>query len=269
MTTEDLEILKHMMNGATPPDFAVRLLEDICKRTGLDWKARHVYLQSRKNKSGAQSWQAVLSIDGFRTVGARHPAYAGQEGPFWVTSSDAAWSDIPPDQKPYAAKVGIRKRLEGTGDTTTTWGVAKYGDYYAGMMWDKFPSTMVAKCAEMLAWRKTFPETFGGLYGDAEMDQSQGTLKEDKSSMKMDGTHGTIRMNPKESLHEMEVLASIETPEPVKDPTMRDKYVEELQAAKTLSEVQAIGSRIQKDKTLEQIEVLELHQLYTKMKAKF
>lgn len=253
MTEADLEILQHMMNGGRPPEFAVRLLEDICKRTGLDWKARHVYLQKRRNKSGADSWQAVLSIDGFRTVGSRHPAYAGQEGPFWVTSSDGAWSDIPTDAAPYAAKVGIRKRLEGEA-VTTTWGVAKYKDYYAGMMWDKFPSTMIAKCAEMLAWRKTFPETFGGLYGDAELAQQAKDAQKEE---------------PKKALHQMEIIGQTEVPETPKDPSAREKYIKELEEAKSYLAVQEIGQRITKDKTLEQLDVLELHQLYAKMKKKY
>lgn len=239
MNTDDLEILKHMMNGATPPEFAIRLLEDICSRTNLSWKARHVYLQKRKSKNGGDSWQAVLSIDGFRAVGARHPDYAGQEGPLYVVSSDGAWTDIPTEGPPYAAKVGIRKK---TG--LTTWGTAKYKDYYAGMMWDKFPSTMVAKCAEMLAWRKTFPETFGGLYGDEELQQ----------------------MAPKNALQASEVLAEAPVPRDAPNPSSREAYAFKLKNATSLEEVVAIGKDIKEDRTLETQSVMELHQMYTKRK---
>lgn len=262
MSPEDLEILQHMMNGGRPPEFAVRLLEDICKRTGLDWKARHVYLQSRKS-GGEVKWQAVLSIDGFRTVGARHPAYAGQEGPFWVINADAQWSDIPPEAKPYAAKVGIRKHLE-SGGTTTTWGVAKYKDYYAGMMWDKFPSTMVAKCAEMLAWRKTFPETFGGLYGDAELEQAARTAE---------------RGHPALALRQMPVIgetsvdkADGEVVAEMSPDELRGEYKTRLESASSRKEVEAIGKEIMaadKAGRIEKLDVLQLHTLYNKMKAKY
>lgn len=247
MNDLDLEILRNMQNGATPPPFAVRMLEDVCERTGLSWKSRHVYLQKRKNKNGTEAWQAVLSIDGFRTVGARHPEYAGQEGPFWVKGPDDAWSDIPPEAAPYASKVGIRKQ-----SGITTWGIAKYKDYYAGMMWDKFPSTMIAKCAEMLAWRKTFPETFGGLYGDAELQQQEKTLP------------------AKESLKAAELIGEVPV-EPEK-PTVDDlrlTYKLRLEDAKDGDEVKAIGREIQNDRRLAQLEVLELHQVYNKMKAKY
>lgn len=242
MRQEDLEILKHMMNGATPPDYAVRLLEDVCERTGLSWKARHVYLQKRRNKNGADSWQAVLSIDGFRAVGSAHPDYAGQEGAFWVTSSDGAWTDIPPEGKPYAAKIGIKKK-----DGITTWGTAKYADYYAGMMWDKFPSTMIAKCAEMLAWRKTFPRVFGGLYGDAELDQSKG------------------KVDP-------EIVGEVEVPPEVPPNSFHDykaKLEAQLKGGGSLAEVQAIGKTIQKDKSLSVEEVGRLHFVYTAAKKKY
>lgn len=239
MTPEDFQILQHMMNGASPPEFAVRLLEDVCARTGLSWKARHVYLQKRRNKNGADSWQAVLSIDGFRAVGAAHPDYAGQEGPLFVTSADGAWTDIPPEGPPYASKVGIKKR-----DGLTTWGVAKYKDYYAGMMWDKFPSTMVAKCAEMLAWRKTFPHVFGGLYGDAEMEQS------------------TKKGIPPEVLGEEEVAKHIE-------PSPFEVYKAQLVETKNYDEVIALGQTIQKDRRVKPEETIELHAIYTRMKRKY
>lgn len=253
MTEADFEILVHMMNGAKPPDFAVRLLEDVCERTGLSWKARHVYLQKRRNKSGDDTWQAVLSIDGFRAVGSGHPDYAGQEGPLWVTSADGAWTDVPPDIKPYAAKVGIKKK-----DGITTWGVAKFKEYAAtgpgGMMWDKFPSTMIAKCAEMLAWRKTFPRVFGGLYGQEEMDQS---LNDGK------------KLTAKELLKSAEVVGEVPVPEEHQgDKRKFVEYKERLLGAEP-GMVKALGAEIQKDKTLSLEETMELHQIYTRMKSKF
>ncbi len=257
MTSEDLEILKNMMNGATPPPFAVKMLEDACERTGLSWKSRHVYLQKRKNKNGTEAWQAVLSIDGFRTSGSRHPQYAGQEGPLWATvpPPDTVWYDNPPEGAPYSSKCGIIKKLD-NGVLTTTWGVAKYRDYYAGMMWDKFPSTMIAKCAEMLAWRKTFPEVFGGLYGDAELQQSEKT------------------MTAKDALKEAELIAetpvtAVEDKDTKSPEELRMFYRNRLEMAKDGDEVKAIGKEIQGDRRLEQMMVLELHQLYNKMKAKY
>ncbi len=166
MNKQDYEILCTMVASKDrPPEYAVKLLEDTCEALDLDWKLRHLYLMQKGTK-----WMVTLSIDGFRLIGSQDPDYGGQEGPFWVTnaSPEAQWSDIPPDGPIYAAKVGIKHR-----SGVVTYGVVRFKDYKAGPMWDKFPSNMSAKCAEMLAWRKAFPGRLGGLYGAEEMEQAQ------------------------------------------------------------------------------------------------
>lgn len=224
MNKEDFEILCNMSGGRTkPPDYAVRLLEDTCARTGLEWKRRHVYLMERGGK-----WSVTLSIDGFRLIGSSDSEYAGQEGPYWVTSSEGTWSDIPPSGPVYAAKVGIKHR-----NGITTWGVAKFADYKAGMMWDKFPSTMSAKCAEMLAWRKAMPGRLGGLYGLEEMAQAD-----------------------KGAAEKLEVQ---------KDST----YLAQLTGAKDLDELKTVGRAISQDKDLPHEELAKLHERYTELKAKY
>lgn len=228
MNKADLEILINSLppqkdgRPTVPPEFAVRLLEDTCATTNLDWKRRHVYLMQRGGK-----WGVTLSIDGFRLIGAQDGDYAGQDGPYWVTSSEGTWTDIPPDGPIYAAKVGIKHR-----NGTTTWGVAKFKDYKAGPMWDKFPSTMVAKCAEMLAWRKAFPGRLGGLYGMEEMAQA------DKGAR--------------------EVLEQTNT-----EPTNYDAL---LKKAMTFAELKRVGDMITSDTALDVDEVSRLHAIYTEIK---
>jgi hypothetical protein len=235
MNKDDYEILCTMSAGRDrPPDFAVKLLEDTCERTGLDWKLRHLYLMQRGGK-----WAVTLSIDGFRLIGSQDPDYGGQEGPFWVNAPDAQWTDIPPDGPIYAAKVGIKHR-----NGTTTWGVAKYKDYKAGPMWDKFPSTMSAKCAEMLAWRKAFPGKLGGLYGLEEMAQADRT-----ASKLVEGAPEAAPAGPsnKGSL---------------------DLFREMLKGAKNLAQVKEIGHQISTS-SLSLEDKLDLHITYNEMKAKY
>lgn len=229
MSPADLEILLNSLptkageQPKRPPDFAIRLLEETCERTGLDWKLRHVYLMQRGGK-----WGVTLSIDGFRHVGSRAEAYGGQEGPFWVTAPDGTWSDVPPDGKVYAAKVGIKHN-----NGITTWGVAKFADYKAGPMWDKFPSTMIAKCAEMLAWRKAFPGKLGGLYGLEEMAQADKAVQKELE----DSTPSTGR-----------------------------GYAELIEACQNQAELAAIGAQIKKDSSIPESEWLRLKEVYTKAK---
>lgn len=234
MIREDYELLVAMMpKQEKPPEYAVKLLEDTCARTGLDWKQRHLYLMSLGGK-----WSVTLSIDGFRKIGASDPDYAGQEGPFWVSAPDGVWSDIPPDGRVYAAKVGVKHR-----NGITTWGVAKFADYKAGPMWDKFPSTMSAKCAEMLAWRKAFPGSLGGLYGLEEMAQAD-----------------------KGAAEKVAQIAAGESKDPVEAlegdrDARKNSYLVRLQGA-TGADLKALGKAIASDSTLTHAAVLELHNVY-------
>lgn len=226
MNKTDLEILKNMLPAkmGTPPDFAVALLEDTCRKTGIDWKLRHAYLMNRGGK-----WMVTLSIDGFRLIGSQDPDYGGQEGPFWVIGPAGTWSDIPPDGPIYAAKVGIKHK-----SGITTYGVAKFKDYRASDMWDKFPSTMSAKCAEMLAWRKAFPGLLGGLYGAEEMAQA------DKG--------GVEKSAPKAAQ------------------ATRADYEAALRAAPDVAQLKAVGAAIQADLGLDSEDLLALSIVWESLK---
>jgi hypothetical protein len=243
MNKQDLEILMNMMPARSgqapkaPPEYAQRLLDEVCSSTGLDWKKRHVYLMERGGK-----WMVTLSIDGFRTVAARNPDYGGQEGPFWTTAQDKPWSDIPPDGPVYAAKVGVKHK-----SGNVTWGVAKFKDYKAGPMWDKFPSTMAAKCAEMLALRKAMPEALGGLYGIEEMAQA------DKGVVyPSDGKGGAAKA---------EAPARIDNPLSV--------YKARIDSAVSLEILKAIGKEISASDLLELEDKLQLHETYNAKKGSF
>ena len=214
MNKEDREILVESMRSEknpnpNPPEHACRLLEETCERTGMNWKLRHVYLIQRGGK-----WQVSTSIDGFRLVANQDAEYAGQEGPFWTMGPDQPWTDVPPVKAPYASKVGVIRNKGG--QLVTTWGVAKFDDYKGLGLWNKFPSTMIAKCAEALALRKALPGKLGGLYTIDEMDQADMPKKSARNS------------NP-----------------PATDGTDRDWAVE-IAACSTIEALQALGLEISK-----------------------
>lgn len=145
-----------------------------CARTGLDPIARQIYSIARKSK-GQLRWQIQISIDGARLVAERSGQYEGQTTPEF-TDDGVTWTQVWLSQGyPKAARVGVYRR----GFREPLYAVALWDAYvqtkYNGEvteMWSKMGPLMLAKCAEMLALRKAFPQDLSGLYSAEEMDQA-------------------------------------------------------------------------------------------------
>lgn len=159
----------------TKEEFAVYL--DYCKRRGFDPLAKDIYVVKRRDyKTGRDIMGFQSSIDAIRKRGVASESYEGQVGPMWC-GDDGVWKDVWLGNKaPRAAKVGIWRK----GFREPVWAVALFDEYAqvdkAGKptrFWEKMPANQLAKCAEALAWRKTFPETFQGIYTAEEMAQAQ------------------------------------------------------------------------------------------------
>jgi len=145
-----------------------------CHRTQLDPIARQIYCIERAGK-----WTIQISIDGFRLIAERTHQYRGQTAAQW-TADGITWTDVwLAKTPPAAARVGVYRE----GFVEPVWGVATYEGYCPRdrnsnldprNQWKTNPSNQLAKCAEMLALRKAFPQELSGLYGTEEMDQADG-----------------------------------------------------------------------------------------------
>ena len=152
-------------------------------RTGLDPIARQIYCIARKQR-GEYKWQIQISIDGARLVAERTGEYEGQTTPEF-TGDGKNWTQVWLDSEPpKAARVGVYRR----GFREPLYAVALWGAYAVyqdvwengrktdgqnlSAMWAKMGPLMLAKCAEMLALRKAFPQDLSGLYSTEEMDQA-------------------------------------------------------------------------------------------------
>lgn len=162
-------------NGRQLPDAPPGVIESFltqCQRTRLDPLARQIYCIERGGKWGVQ-----ISIDGFRLIAERSNGYRGQTPAQW-TADGREWLDVwLSDEPPAAARVGVYRE----GFAEPQYSVATFsgycprdrdGDLAPKNQWKTNPSNQLAKCAEMLALRKAFPNELSGLYGTEEMDQA-------------------------------------------------------------------------------------------------
>jgi phage recombination protein Bet len=165
---EQIDLIKRTVaNGATDNELKLFLYQ--CERTGLDPLAKQIYSIKRAGKMVTQ-----IGIDGARLVAQRTGRYAGQDGPYWC-GDDGVWKDVWLSEKhPQAAKVNVFLMDVDRG----TPGVAHWKEYAPANsdMWRKMPALMLAKCAEMLALRKAFPQELSGLYTAEEMSQADSVV---------------------------------------------------------------------------------------------
>lgn len=174
-TAKQLSVLENLgVQGAAPQEIA--MFFDYCQRTGLSPWARQIYMIGRWDKKlGRQKYVVQVSIDGQRLFAERSGEYEGQTAPQWC-GPDGQWVDVwLADEPPQAARVGVwRKNFR-----EPTYCVARLSSYMPLTrdgrpqgLWGTMPDVMLAKCAESLALRKTFPIGLSGLYTTEEMQQA-------------------------------------------------------------------------------------------------
>lgn len=175
-TPEQVALVKSTVcRGATDDELALFL--HICQRSGLDPFAKQIYAIKRK-VDGKDILTYQTSIDGYRAIAERTGQYApGQESTYIYDK----------DGKLQSATAYIKKRVGNDWfDISATahyeeyiprWWDSKEGKWKNPQMWEKMPHAMLAKCAESLVLRKSFPNEMSGTYTNEEMEQSDGSTQ--------------------------------------------------------------------------------------------
>ena len=174
-TPEKIALIKRTIaDGATDDELALFIAQ--CQRTGLDPFSRQIYAIQRqvfdpKLNRKVSRMVTQVSIDGLRLIAERSGIYAGQMGPFWCDPS-GEWTEVwSSPVYPFAAKVGIlRKDFSEPLFSVAYW--SEYCPMYdgkPGTMWSRFPTLMLAKCAEALALRRAFPQDLSDLFTSDEV----------------------------------------------------------------------------------------------------
>ena len=168
--------------GASDDELALFIAQ--CQRTGLDPFSRQIYSIQRqvfdpKLNRKVSKMITQVSIDGLRLIAERSGLYAGQYGPFFTNSEGTNWVDIWTSRDyPFAAKVGVvRKDFAQPLYAVAYW--SEYCPMYDGkpaQMWTRFPTLMLAKCAEALALRRAFPQELSDLFMFEETERSGAVL---------------------------------------------------------------------------------------------
>jgi phage recombination protein Bet len=174
-TPEQVALIKSQIAPkATNDELQIFLYQ--CKRTGLDPLTRQIYCIHRKS-DGKDKMTIQTSIDGFRVIAERSGDYGGQCKPKYTYDTNG--NLISAEVTVYRFHGEVRYECA-TAEafwreyvvTKDEWiNGQKTGKKIVSDMWAKMSHTMLAKVAEALALRKSYPQDLSGLYTTEETAQ--------------------------------------------------------------------------------------------------
>lgn len=171
-----LTLKSSIFPGARDESIAMAL--SYCKAAKLDimQKPVHIVPMSVKNAQGKYEYRDTImpGITLYRIQASRSGQCAGIDEPEFgpsITRKVGSVEVIYPEW----CKVTVKKLVNGivcSYAAKELWieNFASTKDGDPNMMWKKRPFGQLAKCAEAQAWRKAFPELFGGIYVAEEME---------------------------------------------------------------------------------------------------
>lgn len=158
------------------PSAQLAIFAKACQELGLSPFKKQIYLQQHWDKTNNRhNYTMITGIDGFRSIAERTGAFGGCMDAVYNDTMTAYQCVSENIKQPVSASVTVIKIIKGVKIEISA--TALWSEYYPGknkgFMWDKMPFNQLAKCAEAKALRKSFPESFSGIYSDDEMLQAE------------------------------------------------------------------------------------------------
>lgn len=156
---------QHIAPNATPAEIQLFLMQ--ARSLDLNPFTGQIWLVPRKDSNHRTVHKSEIGVAGFRFVAERSGNYGGSLDPEWL-DAEGNWHDVwISHENPVAARVRVvRKDWDQPSTGTVTWKATavkkRNGDY--GPFWSNGKgANQLAKCAEVLALRKAFPDLAGVL----------------------------------------------------------------------------------------------------------
>lgn len=159
-------------------DESIAMAISYCRAAKLDimQKPVHIVPMSVKNSQGKYEYRDTImpGITLYRIQAARSGHCAGIDEPEFGPTVRTKIGGIEVSY-PEWCKITVKKLVDGrvcefSAKEIWTENFASTKEGKPNAMWSKRPFGQLAKCAESQAWRKAFPELFGGIYTAEEME---------------------------------------------------------------------------------------------------
>ena len=165
---EEIRLVKQVV-APDLTDGELSLFMAVCRSRGLNpFNPGQIFAIKRFDRARGEKRMTIqIGVDGFRLMADRTGLYQGQS-PEEFCAKDLRWTEVwDGNGPPFAARIGLHRR----GWPNPQYAIARYASYvqlqtegkYKGQpthMWRSKADVMLAKCAEVRAFRKAFPLLF-------------------------------------------------------------------------------------------------------------
>lgn len=236
LTKEQVNLLvKNKIIPEGTPIEQIQFFAEVCQRKKLDPFQRQIHLIERREKDKYGNWKKSYTIqagiDGMRAIAQRN----------CKVISYRRWVEKREDDLYGCCQIE-------TADRGTYYDELPYKEYVQlkndgkpVVFWQKFPQTMIKKCAEESVLRMMVPEDLSGIYGDDEMMQADSEVQEEK----------LLKPEPPKLNEPPKIIQPINTHTPTETASEKIKPKAK-KSAKKLS-VDKLSNKIKKAKSLEEL----------------